>query len=332
MLVSIVMPVHNAAPFLHKTLESILRQSYTQWELLAVNDHSTDQSPEILEKYAAQDARIKVLQSPEPKLIPALQTGFKASSGTLITRMDADDKMPIYKLGVMMKAWQEKGKGHVITGKTHSFKAGSAIGDGYKRYDKWIAELAEQQNHWSEIYRECVIPSACWMVHRDDFLASGAFDPLVFPEDYDLCFRFYRAGLKVHAVDAVLHLWRDHEARISRNWEAYRDQRFFGLKTAYFVELDYESDKPLVLWGAGRNGKDLAKHLQAYGLSFTWICDNPKKWGHNILGTTLSSLDILREMPNAQVLIAVAARHARAAISTKLEQWQQGDMKYWWWV
>ena len=97
-LVTIIMPVKDTAPYLHECLDSILAQTYQNWELIAVNDHSSDDSPNILQEYAAKDSRVRFFNSDKPKLIPTLQTGYAEAKGTLINRMDSDDKMPDYKI------------------------------------------------------------------------------------------------------------------------------------------------------------------------------------------------------------------------------------------
>ena len=71
------------------------------------------------------------------------------------------------------------------------------VGDGFRKYEEWLNEVAREEKHYQEIYQECVIPSHCWIIHKDDFDAVDAFNPEIYPEDYDLCFRFYKAGLKV---------------------------------------------------------------------------------------------------------------------------------------
>ena len=160
-LVTIIMAVKDTAPYLHDCLDSIMAQTYQNWELIAVNDHSSDDSPKILQEYAAKDARVRFFNSDKPKLIPTLQVGYTETKGTLINRMDSDDKMPDYKIQVLVEEWNKHGKGNVIAGGTKHFVGEGEVGDGFIKYEEWLNEVARANTHYQEIYRECVIPSHC---------------------------------------------------------------------------------------------------------------------------------------------------------------------------
>ena len=316
--ISIIMPVKDTAKYLPACLDSILGQSILNWELIAVNDHSRDDSLEILSSYAQKDERIRLFNDAEPSLLPTLRHGFSKATGALIHRMDSDDIMPSDKLELMLDAWNKSGGNCVITGGTKHFSDSETVGDGFKRYDAWLCSVAQLNSHAEEMYRECVIPSNCWMVHRKDFIGVGGFNRDVFPEDYDLCFRFYKGGLKIVGLDSVLHYWRDRPDRISRNWECYRDNRFFELKTHYFFELERDRTKPLVLWGAGKNGKDLMKHLLKYEVPSNWVCDNKDKIGKDIYGIRMDSYTRIEQLDDPQIIIAVAAPKGQLEIKKLL--------------
>lgn len=329
-LVSIIMAVKDTAPYLPDCLDSIIAQTYTHWELIAVNDHSTDATPAILEAYAQQDARIKVLHSDRPKLIPTLQVGYAQAKGTLINRMDSDDKMPDYKLQVLVDHWLQYGKGHVIAGGTEHFVDEGVVGDGFLKYERWLNEVARTNTHYQQIYKECVIPSHCWILHKDDFDAVGAFDPIIYPEDYDLCFRFYKKGLEVIGIDYVLHHWRDRSNRISRTWDEYKDNRYFDLKLRFFYELDRDRNRPLVLWGAGRNGKDMAKLLQGFKDTFHWVCDNERKIGKDIYDVRMQHYNDIPVLENPQIMIVVSSPDGKQEIQQLLDSWnKQAVADYW---
>jgi len=329
-LVSIIMAVKDTASYLDDCLQSIVAQTYTNWELIAVNDHSSDGSDRILQDYAARDPRIRFFNSDRPKLIPTLQVGYAQAQGSLINRMDSDDKMPADKLEVLVSTWHKYGKGTVIAGGTTHFVDQGVVGDGFLRYEKWLNEVARTNTHYQQIYKECVIPSHCWILHKDDFDAVGAFDPLVYPEDYDLCFRFYQHQLQVVGIDKILHYWRDRSNRISRTWKEYQDNRYFDLKLRFFYKLDRDPTRPLVLWGAGRNGKDMAKLLQAYKDSFHWVCDNQRKIGKDIYGVRMAHLDTIPALENPQIMIVVSAPTGKLEIQELLDDWDKTPVLDYW--
>lgn len=332
-LVSIIMAVKDTAVYLPACLNSILAQTYKNWQLMAVNDHSTDGSRKILEEYARRDQRIEVYDSDTPRLIPTLQVSYSYAKGELINRMDSDDIMPNYKLQVLVDEWRKHGKGTVIAGGTKHFVDKGEVGGGFIRYETWLNEVARTSAHYQEIYQECVIPSHCWIIHKDDFDRAGAFEPLVYPEDYDLCFRFYKLGLKVVGIDKVLHFWRDRADRISRTWEEYKDNRYFELKLRYFIELDRDSSRPLVLWGAGRNGKDMAQLLQARDERFHWLCDNENKIGKDIYGVKLQHFNAVSKIDNPQIMIVVTSPAGKIEIRGLLDSWKKKPVDdYWFFV
>ncbi len=329
-LVSIIMAVKDTAPYLPDCINSIINQTYQNWELIAVNDHSTDATPEILASFSKQDARIKVFHSEGHKLIPTLQHGYREVEGTLLNRMDSDDKMPSNKIETLVNEWLKYGKGHVIAGGTKHFVDEGEVGDGFLRYEKWLNEVARTSTHYQQIYKECVIPSHCWIIHKEDFDAVGAFDPVIYPEDYDLCFRMYKHKLKVVGIDVILHHWRDRSNRISRTWEEYKDNRYFDLKMRFFYEIDRDKTRPLVLWGAGRNGKDMAKIIQSYEDTFYWVSNNEKQIGKDIYDIRMQSFEDIIQIENPQIMIVVSSPDGKKEIEAQLVSWGKKPVADYW--
>ena len=325
MKISVLMSFYNAEPFLAECLQSIIEQTETDWELIAVNNFATDESEATLRAFAERDPRIRLFHNREEGIIQALRLALARSSGQLITRMDADDIMPPRKFELMKSALQKHGPGHLVTGLVRYFTHEGEVGGGFLRYADWLNRLTRHSVNFSEIYRECVIPSPAWMCYREDLLAAGAFKPAIYPEDYDLCFRFYRQGLQVVGLPELLHHWRDYPSRTSRTDERYADQLFFHLKTPWFLELDRDTDRPLVLWGAGAKGKALARHLQEAGAEFHWITGNPRKQGKHIYAQLLQPESLLEELTNPQILVAVTAPEAIKNIEEQMEG--EGKMK-----
>lgn len=324
--ISILIPAKNAGKYLHDCLNSIIEQTETNWECIVVNDNSTDDTLAIFEAFAARDERFTVLSNPKSGVITALQLAFAKCSGELIHRMDADDIMPTHKLTTLKQLLIENGKGHVATGKVKYFSE-TTLGDGYKRYEAWLNRLTATGSNFSELYRECVIASPCWMVYRSDFEKCGGFDSDIYPEDYDLVFRFYEVGLKCLPCDEVLHLWRDYSVRSSRTSDLYADNRFLDIKCFYFLKLNFDESRPLIIWGAGRKGKAIAKYLIDKNISFNWLCNNPKKIGKDIYGVLMQPENYLETLDKPQVIVAVANHEEQTELKNYFHQKGMETMK-----
>src|SRR6516164_7318203 len=91
-LISIVLPTYNGASYLREAIESCLRQTYPNWELILVDDASTDETPSIIAEYLARDSRIATLRNPVNRKLPAsLNAGFARARGELLTWTSDDN-------------------------------------------------------------------------------------------------------------------------------------------------------------------------------------------------------------------------------------------------
>ena len=314
-LISILTPFKNTEIYLAECIDSIINQSYSNWELIIIDDHSTDSSYELVENYAKNDERITLLKNNGTGIISALKLALEHSKGDFITRMDSDDIMPKQKLDTLLNALLKHGKQHVATGFVSYFSS-EGISDGYRKYENWLNSLTKTGTNYNEIYKECVIPSPCWMLHRDDLLAIEGFNPKRYPEDYDLTFRFYEHQFKVIPCVAVLHYWRDYGTRASRTDANYAENSFIDIKLHYFLKLNYNPERTLVIWGAGHKGKTIAKKLIAADINFEWICDNPKKIGKDIYGKKLKPFTYLETLETPQSIVSVANANEQQIIKT----------------
>ena len=90
--VSVIMPAYDAERYLHTAVESVLRQSFADLELLIVDDGSSDRTVAIARSYASRDARVRVLEQPNAGPGPARNAGFRAATGRLFAFLDSDDE------------------------------------------------------------------------------------------------------------------------------------------------------------------------------------------------------------------------------------------------
>ena len=313
-LISIITPFKNSSKYIEDCVTSIQKQTIKKWELIIVDDYSTDNSFDIVQKMSLKDHRIKLYKNNGNNgIIEALRIGLNKSVGNYITRMDSDDLMEPIKLEELYLNLKKKGKGFISTSCVKYFSK-EGIGKGYKNYEDWLNMLMINKNNFKYIYKECVIPSPNWMIQKEDLLASGAFNSNIYPEDYDLVFRFYKNGIKVISSVKKLHLWRDYSNRTSRIDSNYADNNFLDLKMKYFLELNYNNRKELVIWGAGKKGKLLAKKLSEQNISYSWVCNNPNKIGKHISNKQILDVYYLNKLNNFQCIITVANEDSQKLI------------------
>ena len=286
--ISILLPFKNEENYIEECLNSILLQSYTDWQLIAVDDHSDDQGRAILEEN--KDPRIEVYTNEGKGILPALQTAQKHIKGSYVTRMDADDIMPMYKLENLLKIVRSKTGGIVATGAVNYF-SDEEISEGYQRYEKWLNKTADGERFYKRIYRECTVASANWMMRIADFNEMSGYNKLKYPEDYDMLFHWRKYGFQIKSCEQMTHLWREHPQRTSRNSDVYQQESFFRLKLSYFLEEFKEH--PLYLIGTEKKGQLIALLLQEHQASFRWFTHEKQKTGSTKQGVTLEHISLL---------------------------------------
>lgn len=107
-LISVIMPVYNAAYYLKKSISSVIRQTYRHLEILLVNDGSTDRSGAICDRFVAKDNRIKVIHQPNGGVSAARNAALAAAAGEYVTFIDADDWLPEDAIEKLYRGISEK--------------------------------------------------------------------------------------------------------------------------------------------------------------------------------------------------------------------------------
>ncbi|WP_409079695.1 glycosyltransferase family 2 protein [Salibacter sp.] len=253
------MPVKNAAAWLGESIRSIQKQSYDNWELVAVEDHSSDDSLSILHSFSQSDPAITYYQNSADGIIPALRLALTKTTGDFITRMDADDRMPPNKLEVLIeKAVQNREA--LTTGLVKYFCDEGEVSSGYLEYEKWLNDTVANEKFTENMFRECVVASPNWLISKEHLEKLKIFERLIYPEDYHMILLLWRAGVEFQSVNEVTHLWREHPKRTSRNSTHYQQKAFFDLKVAFFLDNVLEENDQLVIFGSGKKAK-LAKQV-----------------------------------------------------------------------
>ena len=121
-MVSIIMPVYNSEKFVSEAIESVLNQSYKNWELLIVNDGSTDQSPKIINDYAEKDSRIKVFHRNNQGVSMARNFALDRICGEYVTFIDSDDVYLINRLERLLQVFAQYKDCDIVFSRHKEFK------------------------------------------------------------------------------------------------------------------------------------------------------------------------------------------------------------------
>jgi GT2 family glycosyltransferase len=252
-LVSVLMPVYNAATTLEEAVRSVIDQDIPDWELLAIDDGSTDRSGTMLQAMRCKERRIRVFRWRHRGIVGALQTVAAEARGRYFARMDADDVARPDRLRLQMACFASDPALGVCGGRVRM--TGESIGSGRRRYEDWVNALITHDDIVREIFVECPIPHPTFMISRDWYERVGGYRETPWPEDYDLILRLWRAGARLAKPDAVILDWRDHPKRLSMNDPRYSEAAFRALKRHYLAQIPARAGRPLYQWGAGEVGK-----------------------------------------------------------------------------
>ena len=126
--ISVVVPVYNCEKYIERAIESVIKQTYDNWELIIVNDGSKDSSLQIAQKFAGKDARIKVIDRENRGVSVARNIGIDEASGDLLMFLDADDWWESGKLKEQLKRLEETGYVLCSTGRELMKADGSSTG------------------------------------------------------------------------------------------------------------------------------------------------------------------------------------------------------------
>jgi len=270
--------------------------------------------------FQSKDTRIICLNNNGNGIIDALKTGDEKAKGKFISRMDADDIMGPEKIELMRSKLINSGKRHVSIGLVSYFATNKKLENGYIKYQNWLNALSLKNDNYTDIYKECTIPSPCWMLYNDDFNSINRFNQLTYPEDYDLAFKMYYSKIKPVSVKRKIHFWRDHPDRVSRNSKTYELDNFINLKISYFIKNEWKKGSEIGLWGAGKKGKLIANALIQKNIPFEWITNNSKKEGHYIYGKQINNIKWLDLKFNKKIICAISSKGYTKPSNTEMNQ------------
>lgn len=233
-LVSIITPAYNAAAYIAETIESVFAQTYTNWEMLIVNDCSKDNTAEIVQSYAAKDKRIKLINLKQNSgAAIARNAAIQNAKGRYIAFLDSDDLWKKEKLQKQIQFMQQNGYAFTYTSYEHFKETKENIQNQ--------VQIPKSLNYQQALKGNQI---GCLTVMLDRKQITNIHFTTQKHEDYILWLNILKLGITAHGIQESLALYRtDNSKSISGNkmqsamwtWKVYREsQRLSVVKSMYY--------------------------------------------------------------------------------------------------
>lgn len=208
-MISVVIPAYNAEAFIRPCLDSLLAQTYANWEAWVVDDSSTDASPDIIKEYVRADSRIKVLKCGHQGQATARNLGIEAATGNWLAFLDADDCFHPETFAVMRCLAEEYGLDVVSVDRFP--------GKGEPRWQPLprhphVTVLNGDQALEDMLYQKRVSSAVCDKLIRASLVKAYPFEPGLYYEDLDMMARLLPHAHRVGYSPLPLNFYRMHPA------------------------------------------------------------------------------------------------------------------------
>jgi len=232
--VSVIMPVYNAQNYVEEAILSILNQTYQNFEFIIINDGSTDKSLEIIQKYALQDNRIKVISRENKGLPYSLNEGIKLAKGKYIVRMDADDISISDRIERQLKFMEN----HLEVG-----IVGGAIISNHKIFTYYTNDKMIK----AELIFSTPFAHPCVMIRKEIITKYNLFynEKFLHSQDFELFSRMAKFTKMANLKEVVLK-YRILDSSITKNTKEKERYEFLNqIFTDSLKELDFEINNKL---------------------------------------------------------------------------------------
>ena len=319
--VSVLLPVRNGGQWLEDSLASLARQTLRAFEVIAVNDGSTDHSGALLDCWATRDPRFTVVHQQAEGLVDALNRGLERCRTPLVARMDADDISHPRRLELQAAFLAARPEVGVVSCLVRHFPS-RRVAKGFHLYEAWLNSLTSHEEMARERFVESPLAHPSVMVRRKLLTEIGGWRDVGWAEDYDLWLRCFEVGVAFAKLERQLFFWREHDRRLTRTDPRYSVPNFLRCKSHYLARGPLAEGRKAILWGAGQTGRRLSKFLLEEGVEIAAVVDiDDAKIGRRLRGIPIVAPDDLPTHlgEDVVVLAAVASRGARELIRARLE-------------
>ncbi len=272
--VSVLLPFRNAAPTLDAAISSIATQTFTDWELLLIDNASLDESSAIAQHWAGQDERIRVITEPAIGIAHALNTGLQHAQGRYIARMDADDISHPERLAkqvAYLDAHLEIG----VLGTCTSFATTVERSSGMQWFVYWQNTIFSPRDHYVKRFVDAPLAHPTVLFRRELVEQHGNYNTGPLPEDHELWLRWMAAGVRFAKLPEELLIWNDHAHRLSRTHTNYSTEAFFSTKAKWLAKWLHRvlGGRTVIIAGTSNICRERARLLEAEGIAISAFTD-----------------------------------------------------------
>ena len=271
--VSVILPFFNAELSLQKAIESIVNQDFTDFELILINNNSTDKSTEIASTFVNTNPNVKLYHESKQGVVFASRLGFSKSEGKYIARMDADDIAFPQKLSLQTELLDKNTDIDAVAGlvKYHSLMPNT---EGFERFVNWSNSVQTCNDIELNRFIEFPIVNPTLMFRREVIEKNGFYKSGNFPEDYEMFLRWIENGVKFAKINEYLLQWNDSKNRLTRTDSIYSAESFYKIKAKYLAKwLKKQGHTKIAVWGAGKRPRKRAKFLEDFGIEIVFYID-----------------------------------------------------------
>ena len=270
-MISIIVPVYNTEQYLDRCIQSVLAQTYTNWELLLIDDGSTDSSGAICDKYAAEDNRIRVFHKENGGVSSARNLGLDNAKGEWITFVDSDDWVDDQYIEFM------------VSDQAYDFVSCyyQAIG-----WSKWVSCPPPEEKYTQEVLNTCVSENLmAWNTpwakrFRTQIIQANQCkfnESISFGEDAIFVYKYLRHIKSAKISSKILYYYDCSNlhslGRKHINWKQLSPILYLIIETIEILEADYKIN--------------LSKHKDAYIRTYVKLAINHTKHSYNLLLETI---------------------------------------------
>jgi len=319
-MISVILPYFNAEATLKTAIESLINQTYENFELILCNDGSTDES-EIIAKSFSKDKRIKLIQQKNQGVARAHSFAMQHATQDLIARMDADDFSHPDRLKLQHQHLTNDSNLQVSASQVE-FTSCLDKAEGFQHFVDWNNTLLTYEEILENRFIEMPLVNPSTMIRRELYESIGTYQDNSFPEDYDYWLKALSNGAKVEKLPRKLLTWNDSSLRLTRSSKLYDPENFYACKAFYLAqELQKNNIAEVVIWGAGNKSRKRSDELLKYGVKIKAYIDVSKKLiGREINGIPVFDFQDTQKFQNEFILSYVGNRGIREKIKSYLEK------------